>query len=858
MTELMVKPRMGLVWKAIWLSLGLGLMAAMASAADPLPVNKANYKQALHFNTNFLKQFTYDTAVNPNWIGKGDSFWYAFKTSKGTQYWRVEPKKAEKKVLFNHGKLAMLLSEQLQKPMDAALLPLSRQSMNDEGSKFKFIAEELEFEYDLAGEKLAKLGKPSARPFGPPGAPGSRKQFQGKQKTGEQKTGNFIPQRPTGRAQDYRVFSPDKKAYVFARNHNLFLSEEKGQGLQVLPFPAWAADFAINLTQAGWLALGQSALREAKAAQLTSDGAADFSFFRMATFGDGMDDEIGPPSVQWSSDSKAFYATRVDGRGVQELFLVNSLSMPRPTLEKYKYPMPGEEASRKMELFVCDRASQKLVKVQPKWKGEVYSNLHWGKTPAEFRFVRRDRLWRHAELCSMDVRTGETKCLIPEGFENASINLMPVQYLEETDEMLWWSERSGWGHFYLYDRQGKLKNAVTSGLFRASKVVAVDAKKRLMYFQGNGREANESVYNQHLYRVNLDGSGLALLDPGDAFHQSRLSQTKEFVVDNYSRTDLAPAAVLRDQNGKEILKLEEGDLGRLKDAGWKLPERFSVKAADGVTDLYGNMWKPFDFDPGKKYPVITNVYPGPQMEGVTHTFSAFSSNQQLAQLGFIVLQVGHRGGEPSRSKAYANFGYYNLRDYGLADKKAAIEQLAARFPFIDIERVGIYGHSGGGFMSAAAVLQKPYNEFFKAAVASAGNHDNNIYNNGWAERYHGMKEVPLAGASPAQENSKELPKTKFEIQVPTNAELAANLKGALLLVHGEIDNNVHPAGTLRLADALIKANKRFDMLILPGKRHGYGDYMPYFQQRMWDFFSDHLLGDRQKGADISTKGNPGN
>jgi dipeptidyl aminopeptidase/acylaminoacyl peptidase len=354
------------------------------------------------------------------------------------------------------------------------------------------------------------------------------------------------------------------------------------------------------------------------------------------------------------------------------------------------------------------------------------------------------------------------------------------------------------------------------------------------------------------------------------------------------------------------MELEKADLSRLYEVGWKMPETFIVKAVDGVTDLFGNMWKPFDFDPRKKYPIIANVYPGPQQEGVTHTFTAINPNQQLAQLGFIVIQVGHRGGTPGRSKAYASYGYFNLRDYGLADKKTAIEQLAARCPFIDIDRVGIYGHSGGGFMSAAAVLQKPYNDFFKAAVASAGNHDNNIYNNSWAEHYHGLKEVIVKKEAPKkdekkaetttnsgaaqdqqeqkdgdnatkQDEKKEDKKTdegkvekkedkkdeqtkvqeevKFEIRVPTNAELAANLKGHLLLVHGDMDNNVHPANTMRLVDALIKANKRFDMLILPGKRHAFADYQPYFTQRMWDFFSDHLLGDRQMGSDILEKQN---
>jgi dipeptidyl-peptidase-4 len=370
-------------------------------------------------------------------------------------------------------------------------------------------------------------------------------------------------------------------------------------------------------------------------------------------------------------------------------------------------------------------------------------------------------------------------------------------------------------------------------------------------------------------------------------------------VDNYSRVDQAPVAVLRDDSGKELMKLEQTDLSALLKTGWKPPETFTVKAADGVTDLYGNMWKPFDFDPAKKYPIICYVYPGPQQEGVTHSFSAHSNYMQLAQLGFVVIQVGHRGGTPERSKAYHSYGYFNLRDYGLVDKKAAIEALAARHPYIDLGRVGIYGHSGGGFMSAAAVLQKPYNEFFKAAVASAGNHDNNIYNNSWSERYHGLREVAaiegeqktaatgsqaggqartrrppddrqdqvaeverqiaevsrklaeLKGGSASQK--KDAPKTRFEIKVPTNAELAANLKGHLLLVHGEIDNNVHPANTMRLVDALIKANKRFEMLIIPGARHGFGPAQPYFTQRMWDFFAEHLLDDRQTRADILDK-----
>jgi dipeptidyl aminopeptidase/acylaminoacyl peptidase len=837
---------------AALLAATLVLLTAATAPAEAERVTKPDYKQASRYGDSFLRQFVYDTAVTPRWIGKTDSFWYQYRTSKGTQFWRVDPVEGRKKPLFDAAKLGTLLSELLRKPVDPALLPLTRVSINEDGTRIKFVVEDMQYEYDLQAEKLARLGKAPPETRGFPGRGGRTRQRDERERTDppseeyemevdeEAQEGDKPGTAP--RQGDYRAFSPDRKAYVFARKHNLYLVEDG---------------------------------KEEAAVPLSADGVEGYSF------GGGEDDRKARPSVTWSADSKAFYVTRGDSRGVKELYLVNSLAEPRPTLEKYRYSMPGEDGVRKSELYVCDRAVKRLVPVKAKWKDESYSNVHWGKAPGELRFARRDRFQRQVELCSLNTATGEATCLIAEGFENANVAFLPVQYLDETDEMVWWSERSGWGHFYLYGRDGKLKNAITSGPCRASRVVAVDAKARVLWFQGNAREPGENVYYQHLYRVGLDGKGLELLDPGDADHRSTLSPSRRFLVDNASRVDRAPHSVLRDAAGNMVLQLEEADLSRLREVGWKMPETFTVKAADGVTDLYGNMWKPFDFDPKKKYPVIAHVYPGPQQEGVTHTFSATGSNQQLAQLGFIVIQVGHRGGTPTRSKAYHSFGYNNLRDYGLADKKAAIEQLAARHAFIDGERVGIYGHSGGGFMSAAALLQKPYNEFFKAAVASAGNHDNNIYNNGWAERYHGLREVVVnkkedvkVGAADKKEDAteregrdeppqqkeetktekkEEPPLTKLEIKVPTNAELAANLKGALLLVHGEIDNNVHPANTMRLVDALIKANKRFDMLILPGKRHGFGDYQPYFQQRMWEFFAAHLMGDRPTGADLYEK-----
>jgi dipeptidyl aminopeptidase/acylaminoacyl peptidase len=851
-------------------------------------VTGANFKQAYKYSPESLRPFVYSTAVVPNWIGKTDEFWYEYRTSKGKHFVRVSPRQGTRGPLFDAVKLATQLSEMTRKPLEPALLPLARVRVSDDGNTMKFVTEEFQYSYDLRADKLTKLGKAPPLQAGPFGDPAQRERLR--QRLGEERFKELLEQRQQllkqgdekkddekgkgagkgskGFKRDARAFSPDRKQYVFVKDHNLYLAP---------------AD------------------KESEAVQLTKDGAADYGF------GGGKGGKKGgakgfmppQPLVSWSKDSQAFHVARTDARGVAELFLVNSVAQPRPTLTKYKYAMPGEEKIRRGELHVYHQGTRKLVRVEPKWKDEAYTDIHWGKTSDELRFTRRDRLHRNAELCAYNLRTGACRCLIVEGFANANVVTQALRYLDESDEAVWWSERSGWGHFYLYERGGKLKNAITAGPFRASRVVALDGKNRLLYFHGNHREAGENAYHEHLYCVRFDGTGLTLLDPGNGHHQSYLSPSRQFVVDTCSRVDAAPVSVLRDHRGKKLMDLETADLSRLLAVGWKMPETFVVKAADGVTDLYGNMFKPFDFDAKKKYPVIVHVYPGPQTESMKHEFTPLSPEQQLAQLGFIVVQVGNRGGSPLRSKAYGSHGYGNLRDYALADKKTAVEQLAARHPFLDLDRVGIYGHSGGGFLSAAAMLQKPYNEFFKAAVASAGNHDNNIYNNAWAERYHGMTEVPVGtdgkkddkaqkgrgkgfkGKRPGAdddkkddekkddkakdekkgEQKKDLGKedgkgkagTRFAIKVPTNAELAANLKGRLLLVHGDMDNNVHPANTMRLVDALIKANKRFDMLILPGKAHGFADFQPYFRQRLWEFFAEHLLDDRPRGADMADR-----
>ncbi len=317
-----------------------------------------------------------------------------------------------------------------------------------------------------------------------------------------------------------------------------------------------------------------------------------------------------------------------------------------------------------------------------------------------------------------------------------------------------------------------------------------------------------------------------------------MSESNQFFVDSYSRVNTIPTSAVFDASGQRIVDLEEADFSSLLDAGYRFPEPYTVKAADGVTDLYGVMYKPFDFDSTKTYPIVAYVYPGPQTESVSKFFSQNPYEVGLAQFGMIVVTIGNRGGHPDRSKWYHNYGYGNLRDYGLADKKTAIEQLADRHDFIDIDEVGIYGHSGGGFMSTAAMLVYP--DFFKVAVSSSGNHNNDVYNQNWSEKHHGIKEVV--------DDDGEV---SFEYDIDKNADLARNLKGHLLLTTGDVDNNVHPAGTMRMAEALIRANKRFDFFMFPGQRHGYGDMRNYWYWLRAEYFAKHLLGDERADVNIA-------
>ncbi len=796
-------------------------LAVATGLSTGLEPNRANWALANRFTPEALRPFLYSTSVQARFINDTDTFWYMWRNRDGVTFTIVDPGAKSKKPLFDTADMAGKLSEALKKPFDITNFPVTTVTFSKDAKTISFTVETTRFEYNLETQALKNLGKAPASAVDAPPTQGQGRGGRG----GGNRQGPPSGVRPT---DAFRNFSPDRKAYVYAQDHNLYfvdVADEKNpvqltkDGVENYSFGARGQGGQFQQQQQ------QQQQQEEQQQKVGDTGKAAAPEVRVRA------------NVTWSKDSKAFFVQRSDSRKLADLFLVNSLSEPRPTLTTYKYAMPGEENVSQQELYGFTRDDKKFSRLKvDKWKDQHLFDINWEEgSSTKIRFVRRDRLQRNLEFVEMDLTSGAIQTMVAESVENAFLESQNARYVKPGGDMVWWSERTGWGHLYLYDHAGKLKNVVTSGAWRVEGVTGIDEKKGQLWFTATGREPGENPYYTHLYRVNLNGTDLTLLDAGDADHGATLSTSRAFSVDNFSRADMAPKAVVRDGKGKVVMDLEEMDLSRLQETGWKMPDTFSVKGADGVTDIYGVMWKPFDFDPTKRYPIIANVYPGPQTESVTSTFSATAANQRLAQLGFIVIQIGNRGGNPKRSNAYHSYGYYNLRDYGLADKKAGIEELAMLHPWVDIDKVGIYGHSGGGFMTAAALMLPPYNTFFKVGVSSSGNHDNNVYNQNWSEQHHGLKEV--------RELKDGAFVSKFEIKVPTNAELAENLKGNLLLVHGDMDNNVHPAGTIRLVNALIKANKRFDLMIMPGKPHGYGDMQGYFTNRMFEYFCEHLLGD---------------
>lgn len=801
---------------------------------ENIPVKKANYKLAERFSPLKMKKMVFDTSVDPHWLKQSELFWYSYETSEGKSFFIVDPVKRAKQPLFDNVKMASMLTRLTKDPYDAKHLPIDKIKFAKKDQVIQF-----EVESSQEEEKGAKKDEEEEE----------EKVQDGKGKP-KKKIFYFEYELATGKLtllEDYKKppekpkwasISPDRETIVFARHYNLYFMDR------------------VNYEKY----LKNKKDPEIVEIQLTTDGEEYYSYAQSERGETNVDKEKNKDKrkqvrIIWSRDSKKFAMVKTDNRKVKELWVINSVADPRPTLETYKYQMPGEPKSPQNEILIFDIEKKDKVKVQAdRFEDQTVSiqrarrlakarddenqpSLWLSETSDKLYFNRTSRDMCSIDICVANTSTGKVKVLVEERL-NTYIETRRLGLVNNGKELIHWSERDGWAHFYLYDGEGSMKKQITSGPFHCEDIEGIDEKNRVLYFTANGHEEDEDPYYLHLYRVNFDGTGLKLLNKGNFNHSVSLSDSNRFFVNNFSRVDTFPKSELKDNLGNLVLELETADLTLFLEAGFKFPETFKVKADDGITDLHGVMYKPFDFDEAYKYPIIAYVYPGPQTESVSKSFSERGDRTfRLAQLGFIVITVGNRGGHPSRSKWYHNYGYGNLRDYGLADKKAAIEQLAERYSFIDIDKVGIFGHSGGGFMSTAAMLVYP--DFFKVAVSSSGNHENNIYNRWWSEKHHGVKEVKDKEGN-----------VKFEYDIDKNSEIAKNLKGHLLIVTGDIDNNVHPANTIRLAQALIKFNKRFDFFLLPGQRHSYGDMEDYFFWLRADYFCKHLIGDYSQSVDI--------
>ena len=792
---------------------------------------KANYQLAARFSPKKQEKLLFSTLVDAHWLKRGSKFWYSYETTEGKKWYIVDPVKAEKRLMFDNAKLAAELTKIIKDASDAQhLLIDSIRFVKDERTiQFEFKSTE-EIEKKDTTAKKDSTAKKAGQPVK------EKKIFYFEYNLDNNVLTELTDYKKPKRKPGWASISPDSQTVVYAKNFNLYYMDKANY------------EKAVKNED-------DTTIIEKK---LTTDGIENFAY------GDSYNEtnvdreknknKRKTAFIYWSPDSKHFCMVKSDQRKVKDLWVINSIAEPRPTLETYKYQMPGEKEAPEDHLLLFDMLAKTQKEINVSlfkdediniWQASTAASSRdndwrttlWLGTNDKFYLTRTSRDLKKVDVLLASVASADIKPLIEERM-NTYVETRKLGLVNAGKELVEWSERDGWGHFYLYDENGKLKNQITSGAFHCEDIVGIDDQKRILYFSANGKETNEDPYYLHLYKINFDGTGMKLLNPGEFEHGMSMDDNKEFFVDNYSRVNTIPKSALYNADGKKIIDLETTDMSSLMAAGYKFPQIFKVKADDGITDLYGVMYKPFDFDSTKKYPVVEYVYPGPQTEAVNKAFArAADRTDRLAQIGLIVVTVGNRGGNPSRSKWYHSYGYGNLRDYGLADKKAAIEQLADRYSFIDINRVGIHGHSGGGFMSTAAILVYP--DFFKVAVSSSGNHDNSIYNRWWSEKHHGVKET-----------IGEKGDTTFVYNIEKNQDLAKNLKGHLMLTTGDIDNNVSAANTIRVVNALVKANKRFDLMILPGQRHGYGDMQEYFFWGLADYYSKWLLGDFAQPVDI--------
>ncbi|MFO8060874.1 MAG: DPP IV N-terminal domain-containing protein [Bacillota bacterium] len=752
----------------------------------PPRVSKSNYRRAEIYLPHNAQKHVFRAGVEPNWIEGGDSFWYRVTAPEGKQFILVDPEGRTRRAVFDHVRLAASLSLATGEAFEHTDLPFDNISLYGSSA----------VEFTVSGELW-------------------RCELQTYECTQVRKT------------REGESVSPDGRWAAFVRDHDLWLR-------------CLETDEEYRLTTDG----------EEDSAYASRPGAC------LSAVTDRLRGTTAEPALKWSPDSKRILTHRLDERRVEKTCLLQSVPTGggyRPVPHFYRYPLPGDGHVATAHMLVVDVQTREvteidaeplLATVRPPTENDL---AWWNEAGDQVNMVRLHRGHSRVSLELADAATGAARVLLE---EESSTNVAPffstsdrpaVAVLNRGEEVLWFSKADGWGHLYLYDGgTGEIRRQVTSGAWSVREIIHVDEQDRIVYFLAGGREEGRDPYYRHLYRVGLDGGPCELLTPEDADHQVTASPTGRFFTDTFSRVDTAPASRVLNRDGEEILFLELADLSRLEEIGWKPPERFSVKARDGVTDLYGLIYRPTDFDPERKYAVIDAIYPGPQVIQTPKSFPSdqmaahrFWSPQSVAELGFVVVTIDGMG-TPYRSRAFIEKAYGGRfgEAGGLEDHVAGIRQLARTHRYMDLDRVGIYGHSGGGYASTRAMLKFP--DFYKVAVSSAGNHDQRGYLAHWGEFWIGL---------PADD--------RYDDQ--SNVDLAENLRGKLLLAHGDMDDNVHPALTLQLVHALIEANRDFDLLILPGRNHALMDLTkgadapevrgdPYFTRRLWDYFVRHLLG----------------
>ena len=754
--------------------LALLLAATAVQAQQPEQLTADDYARAEQFLGANMFPLVSGQAGQPTWLDDG-RFWYRTTTANGAEFVMVNPARGTRSAAFDQTRLASALAAVTGGQVDAARLPLQ---------SLEYSKDAREITVTVSGSRwTCTLQQYTCAPA-------------------DTARGDARYDAPR-----YSVTSPDGRYAAFIRDHNL-----------------WVKDLTTNDDR-----------------QLTTDGIEDFGY---ATNNAGWT-QSPAPVLLWSPDSRKIATFQHDSRGVSEMHLVTTTA-GEPQLQSWRYPLPSDSVIFRIHRVIIDVETPRVVRLDMPpdahrstisdhvADGSRFLDVEWFPDASRLAFVSSTRDHRKATFRVADASTGAVRTVFEEtsptqiqsGF--AGLGTANWRLLPESNEVLWWSQRDDWGHLYLYDlNTGALERQITSGAWNVAELMHVDTDDRVLYFTGMGREQGRDPYFQHFYRVGLDGRGLRLLTPENANHSVSLSPDGDYFVDTYSTPVEPPVTVVRRaRDGDLRVELERADISRLVAAGWKPPQPITVKARDGVTDLYGLMFTPTQLDSTRQYPIVNYIYPGPWSGSVgSRSFSpARGDHQALAELGFIVVAIDNMGTE-YRSKSFHDAYYGDMADNGLPDQIAGMRQLADRYGFIDIDRAGIWGHSGGGFATAAAMFRHP--DFFKVGVSQAGNHDNRVYEDDWGERFM----PPLQS-----ENGEEI----WEAQA--NQLVAGNLQGKLLLAHGAMDDNVPPYNTYLVVDALIKANKDFDLIIFPHQRHGFGVDNNYMMRRRWDYFVKHLLG----------------